>query len=39
VPRWVLIGLAGAVLIGLGASWERRLVEARQLMASVRGLR
>ena len=25
VPRWVLIGGAGAVLIAVGATWERRL--------------
>ena len=39
VPRWLLIGTAGAVLITLGVTWERRLQEARQMMAYVRGLR
>jgi hypothetical protein len=39
VPRWVLIGGAGAVLLTLGATWERRLQEARQVMGYVRGLR
>jgi hypothetical protein len=39
VPRWVLIGAAGALLIATGVTWERRLHEARQLRAYVRGLR
>jgi cell division protein FtsW (lipid II flippase) len=39
VPRWVLIGVAGAVLIGMGVTWERRLQEARQLTGYVRELR
>ena len=39
VPRWVLIGGAGAVLIIMGVTWERRLQEARQLVGYVRGLR
>jgi hypothetical protein len=39
VPRWVLIGGAGALLIGIGATWERRLTEARHLMGYVRALR
>ncbi|MGA8995393.1 MAG: hypothetical protein WB441_13910, partial [Nocardioidaceae bacterium] len=39
VPRWVLLGLAGAVLLGTGATWERRLQEARQLRSYVRTLR
>ncbi len=29
VPRWVLIGGAGALLIAVGATWERRLADAR----------
>jgi hypothetical protein len=39
VPRWVLIGGAGAVLLVVGATWERRLQEARHLTDYVRGLR
>ncbi len=39
VPRWVLIGIAGALLVALGATWERRLTEARQLVGYVRALR
>jgi hypothetical protein len=39
VPRWVLLGAAGALLIGIGATWERRLTEARHLMTYVRALR
>ena len=39
VPRWVLIGGAGALLIAVGATWERRLAEARQLIGYVRALR
>ena len=39
VPRWVLIGAAGALLIATGVTWERRLHEARQLRDYVRSLR
>ena len=39
VPRWVLIGAAGALLIATGVTWERRLQEARQLREYVRRLR
>jgi hypothetical protein len=39
VPRWVLIGCAGALLVAVGATWERRLQEARQLVGYVRALR
>jgi hypothetical protein len=39
VPRWVLLGTAGALLVALGATWERRLGEARQLVGYVRALR
>lgn len=39
VPRWVLIGAAGALLIATGVTWERRLREARQLRSYVLGLR
>ena len=39
VPRWVVIGAAGALLIAMGVTWERRLQEARQVRAYVLGLR
>jgi hypothetical protein len=39
VPRWVLIGLAGSLLIVVGATWERRLTEARDLARYVSRLR
>jgi hypothetical protein len=39
VPRWVLIGGAGALLIAVGATWERRLTEARRVMGRVRAMR
>jgi hypothetical protein len=39
VPRWVLIGAAGTVLVAVGATWERRVTEARQLAGYVRTLR
>jgi hypothetical protein len=39
VPRWVLIGAAGALLIAMGVTWERRLKEARAALGYVRALR
>ncbi|MCE0486927.1 SCO7613 C-terminal domain-containing membrane protein [Ornithinimicrobium sediminis] len=39
VPRWALIGMAGAVLIGVGITWEQRLKEARAVAGYVRRLR
>lgn len=39
VPRWGLIGAAGALLIVLGVTWEQRLREARSVAAYVHGLR
>jgi hypothetical protein len=39
VPRWVLIGAAGALLIAVGATWERRLAEARSVVSYVQALR
>jgi hypothetical protein len=39
VPRWGLIGAAGALLIALGVTWEQRLAEARALSTYVRDLR
>jgi hypothetical protein len=37
-PRWVLLGTAGAVLLVLGITYERRLRDLRQLHEAVRGL-
>lgn len=39
VPRWVLIGAAGAVLIAMGVTWERRLADTRHVVSYVRSLR
>ncbi|MBY9074844.1 hypothetical protein K1X13_08430 [Nocardioides sp. WL0053] len=39
VPRWMLIGLAGALLISMGITWENRLREARAMLGYVRHLR
>lgn len=39
VPRWVLIGLAGSVLIAMGVSWEQRTRDARAMLGYVRQLR
>jgi hypothetical protein len=39
VPRWLLIGLAGALLVALGTTWEHRLADARHAMAYLRALR
>lgn len=39
VPRWVTIGTAGVLLLALGATWERRLGEVRQVVGYVRALR
>lgn len=39
VPRWVLIGGAGVILVGLGITWERRIQEARAVLGYVRALR
>ena len=36
---WVVSGVAGAILLVLGASWDRRLSEARQVADYVRRLR
>lgn len=36
---WLVSGVAGAVLLGLGASWDRRVGDARRAAAYVRGLR
>ncbi|HSE70946.1 MAG TPA: hypothetical protein VLA97_09325, partial [Nocardioidaceae bacterium] len=39
VPRWALIGAAGTLLVLMGITWERRLHEARTVMAYLRALR
>lgn len=39
VPRWALIGVAGALLITMGVTWERRLRDAHSVVDYVRGLR
>jgi hypothetical protein len=39
VPRWVLIGTAGVLLLAIGSTWERRLTEATALLGYVRRLR
>jgi hypothetical protein len=39
VPRWALIGAAGALLIALGVTWEQRLRDARLVTSYVRALR
>lgn len=39
VPRWVLLGAAGALLITVGATWERRLADAQSMMGYLRTLR
>jgi hypothetical protein len=39
IPRWITLGLAGAILLGVGASYERRLQEAKQAARWVTALR
>jgi cell division protein FtsW (lipid II flippase) len=39
IPRWVLFGLAGGLLLFLGVTWERRLRNARTLIMAVELLR
>ena len=39
VPRWALIGAAGALLIALGVTWEQRLADARAVTGVRPGLR
>jgi hypothetical protein len=39
VPRWALIGAAGAVLLTAGITWERRARDARRMAGYVRTLR
>jgi hypothetical protein len=39
VPRWAVIGFAGALLVVLGATWEQRLADARAVTGYLRRLR
>jgi len=39
LPRWLSLGAAGIVLLALGATYERRLVQAREAIAWVGALR
>jgi len=39
VPRWALIGAAGALLVAMGITWEQRVRDARRLAGYVHGLR
>ena len=39
VPRWALIGSAGALLVAMGITWEQRVREARAVAGYVRALR
>jgi len=39
VPRWVLFGIAGTVLVAMGVSWEQRTRDARAVLGYVRRLR
>jgi hypothetical protein len=38
IPRWVLFGLLGAALLYLGVTWEKRLRNARTLIAAAERL-
>jgi hypothetical protein len=39
LPRWVPVALAGALLVYVGATYERRLVDARRVRRGYRALR
>ncbi len=39
VPRWVLIAGAGALLLGIGVSWEDRVRDGRRIAIYVRAMR
>ena len=39
VPQWVWIGLAGALLVTVGITWERRLLELREAVGLLGRLR
>ena len=39
LPRWAVVGAIGAVLLGLGATYERRLAQVRELNSRLQQLR
>lgn len=39
IPRWITLGAAGAVLLAVGATYERRLVQAKQAARWLSALR
>ncbi len=39
IPRWITLGAAGAVLLGVGATYERRLSQAKQAARWLSALR
>jgi hypothetical protein len=39
IPRWITLGLAGVILLAVGANYERRLKEAKQAARWVTALR
>lgn len=39
IPRWITLGLAGAIMLAVGASYERRLKEAKLAVRWVSALR
>jgi hypothetical protein len=36
LPHWVALGVVGAVLLSLGATWEARLLDIRRAAHAVR---
>jgi hypothetical protein len=39
IPRWITLGIAGAILLAVGATYERRLTQAKQAARWVSALR
>ncbi|MGW1340786.1 SCO7613 C-terminal domain-containing membrane protein [Kribbella sp. NPDC002412] len=39
IPRWITLGTAGAILLAVGATYERRLTQAKQAAAWLTALR
>jgi hypothetical protein len=39
IPRWITLGLAGAILLTVGATYERRLTQAKQAARWITALR